>query len=122
MTTHSNTLVRTHHFFLCKNSFWIFIKLIFNLPLFKLLFYTFFIRRNAQPCRILPYQLFSVLRDAVQTKSLNLLVSTYIGERCVGEEGEAFKQILVVIVLNYRRPVRLNRQKHRQKKMRIPLQ
>lgn len=31
----------------------------------------------------------------------------YVSERRVGEEGEAFEQVLVVVVLNHRRPVGL---------------
>lgn len=37
----------------------------------------------------------------------------YVGEGGVGEEREAFEQVLVVIVLDHRRPVRL-KHKHTQ--------
>lgn len=35
----------------------------------------------------------------------------YVGERCVGEEREAFKKVLVIIVLDHRRPVSLRKNK-----------
>lgn len=38
---------------------------------------------------------------------VNSSKQAYVGERCVGEEREAFKQVLMVIVLDHRRPVGL---------------
>lgn len=38
---------------------------------------------------------------------------TYVGEGCVGEEREAFEQILVVIVLDHRRSVGLEHKRRR---------
>lgn len=40
-----------------------------------------------------------------------LVGGAYVGEGGVGEEREAFEQVLVVVVLDHRRPVRL-KQKH----------
>lgn len=45
---------------------------------------------------------------------LQMLGRAYIGERRVGEEGEAFEKILVVIVLDHRRPVSLTQRQKKQ--------
>lgn len=39
--------------------------------------------------------------------TINNSKQAYVSERCVGEKREAFKQVLMVIVLDHRRPVSL---------------
>ena len=54
-------------------------------------------------------------------RKVNSSKQAYVGERCVGEEREAFKQILMVIVLDHRRPVGLTQKTYQTYQKRIQI-